>query len=279
MARTIAQIKTELTEAFMTDSTLQAKYGFSEGDKFDSRFSKVSIENLLLYIVATAIWTLEKLMDSHTAEMTEYIAAMKPHSLRWYVEKAKAFHYGESLIPGTDKYALADDDEGVVMPVTFAACTESNATLYLKVAKRGPEPLTDEEKSAFEAYMREIKDAGVRIDVTSQDGDYLRLDMTVFYNPLLITAEGESKADGSKVAELAIKNYIENLPFNGEFRKNEMVDALQNTPGIVMVELGNVYHGEISSNIKPVTAYCQPVSGYFKGDRAELNIQYVPYDN
>ena len=57
--------------------------------------------------------------------------------------------------------------------------------------------------SAFEAYMREIKDAGVRIDVTSQDGDYLRLDMTVFYNPLLITAEGESKADGSKVAELA----------------------------------------------------------------------------
>ena len=62
MARTIAQIKTELTEAFMTDSTLQTKYGFSEGDSFDSRFSKVSIESLLLYIVATAIWTLEKLI-------------------------------------------------------------------------------------------------------------------------------------------------------------------------------------------------------------------------
>lgn len=279
MARTIAQIKKELTEAFMTDSVLASKYGFTEGAAFEATFSKVSIENLLLYIIATAIWTLEKIMDTHRSEVEEYIAAMKPHSLRWYVEKAKAFHYGEPLIAGTDKYELADDAEGVVMPVVFAACTESNATLYLKVAKDGPAPLSADEKSAFEAYMREIKDAGVRIDVTSKEGDYLIVNMTVLYNPLLITATGESKADGSKVVEDAIYSYIENLPFNGEFRKNEMVDALQNTAGVVMVELGSVYHGETSEDVKEVVAYCQPVSGYFKGKRATLNINYQPYDN
>ncbi len=281
MARTIDEIKNEMAEAFMSDSTLQSKYGFEQGDKFADKFSKVSIENILLYIVSSAIWTLEKLFDTHKAEVDEYIAKMKPHSLRWYVEKAKAFHYGESLIDGTDKYAMADDDESVVMPVTFAACTEGkeNATLYLKIAKTGPEPLTAEEKEAFEAYMHEIKDAGVRIDVLSQEGDYLEVTADIYYNPLLIDSNGQSKADGTKVAENAIKNYIENLPFNGEFRKNEMVDALQRVDGIEMVELGAVYHGEVADQKEEVNAFCQPVSGYFKGERASLNITYIAYEN
>ncbi len=279
MARTIDEIKNEMAEAFMSDGALQSKYGFEQGDKFADRFSKASIENILLYIIASAIWTLEKLFDTHKAEVDEIIAAMKPHSLRWYVEKAKAFHYGEPLIAGTDKYEKADDDEGVVMPVAFAACTEDNATLYLKVAKKGPVPLSDAEKEAFKAYMHEIKDAGVRIDVMSQEGDYLEVNAVIYYNPLLMDEDGQSKADGAKVAEAAIKNYIENLPFNGEFRKNEMVDALQRVDGIEMVELGAVFHGEVSDQMEEVVAFCLPVSGYFKGDRAKLNITYKAYEN
>ena len=289
MARSIEQIKTSMAEAFMQDTNLAIKYGFEVGADFNNTFSKVSIESLLLYIVAVGIWTLERLFDTHTAEVTDYIATMKPHSLRWYVEKAKAFMYGEPVLPelisGSDIYDTTDmTDEQIAQAkiVTFAACTENNATLYLKVAKAGPAPLTADEKAAFIAYLHEIKDAGVRIDVISEQGDYLKLDMVIYYDPLLINADGESKADGTKVVEQAIKEYIENIPFNGEFRKNELEDAIQAVDGVVMVEFNAAYHSETGAEdtYDEVVPYCKPASGYFKFDNADLSdVTYQPYAN
>ena len=285
MARTIDTIKTELKQAFMQDTTLQEKYGFAANADFDNVFSKVSLESIILYIVAASIWTLERLFDTHTTEVTDYIATMKPHSLRWYVEKAKAFLIGVPLIDGTDQFntsGLTDDQIAAKRIVTFAACTESNATLYLKVAKAGPAPLDDNEKTAFEAYLHEIKDAGVRVDVISRHGDYLNLNMVIYYNPLLIKSNGESKADGTKVVEQAIKDYIENIPFNGEFRKNELVDVIQAVDGVVMVELGVVEHSETGAagSFENVIPNCKPASGYFKFANANLSgITYQPYVN
>ena len=283
MARTIETIKNEMKQAFMQDETLQTKYGFAPGAEFDKTFSKVSLENLLLYIVAASIWTLEVLFEKHATEVTEYIATMKPHSLRWYVEKAKAFLIGVPLVDGTDQFntaGLTDEEIASKRIVTFAACTEANATLYLKVAKAGPAPLTTDEKAAFVAYLHEIKDAGVRIDVISEQGDYLNLNMVIYYDPLLINANGENKATGNKVVEDAIKAYIENIPFNGEFRKNELEDAIQAVEGVVMVELGVVEHSETGEDgtFEEVIPYCKPTSGYFKFDHADLSgVTYQPY--
>ena len=47
MARTIDQIKTDLKQAFMQETTLQEKYGFAANADFDSTFSRFSIESLL----------------------------------------------------------------------------------------------------------------------------------------------------------------------------------------------------------------------------------------
>lgn len=288
MARTIEQIKASMTEVFMHNETLATIYGFELGADFYATFSKVSIESLLLYIVAASIWTLEKLFDTHTAEVTDYIATMKPHTLRWYVDKAKAFMYGQplpELIAGSDLYdttGMTDEDIAAARIITFAACTESNATLYMKVAKAGPTPLKPEEKAAFEAYLREVKDAGVRIDVTSQEGDHLTMDMTIYYNPLLMNGSGESKnaqTAGMKLVEEAIKKYIENIPFNGEFRKNELEDAIQQVEGVVMVEFGSFEHSETGSNPETVVAYCKPVSGYFKYEPDNTTIIYRAYED
>ena len=285
MARTIDTINNDLKQAFMQDTTLAEKYGFTAGANFADTFSRFSIESIILYIVAASIWTLEKLFDTHTAEVTDYIATMKPHSLRWYVEKAKAFMYGVPLIDGSDQYDttnLTDEQIAEKKIVTFAACTEANATLYLKVAKAGPAPLTADEKAAFVAYLHEIKDAGVRIDVISENGDYLKLQMIIYYDPLLINANGESKGTGNKVVEDAIKNYIENIPFNGEFRKNELEDAIQAVDGVVMVEFERAEHSETGDDdtFEEVIPYCKPTSGYFKFANADLSgITYQPYAN
>ena len=283
MARTITSIKNELTAAFMSDKQLQAAYGWQDNATFDKTFSKVSIESLLLYIVAAAIWTLEKLMDTHTQEVQDYIATMKPHSLCWYTEKAQAFLYGLPLIDGTDLYdtsSLTDDEIAEKQIVHHAACSENNATLYMRVAKVGPAPLTEDERTAFLAYLHEVKDAGVRIDVISQEGDYLRLALTIYYNPMLLNASGTSLSDGSQPVEDAIQQYIERLPFDGEFRTNSLVDALQAVPGVEMVSITQAQHCEDGINYKPVETYCKPVAGYFQYNRdgkPTATITYKPY--
>jgi len=110
----------------------------------------------------------------------------------------------------------------------------------------------------------------------------LKLDMVIYYDPLLINADGESKADGTKVVEQAIKEYIENIPFNGEFRKNELEDAIQAVDGVVMVEFVAAYHSETGTDgtYDEVVPYCKPASGYFKFDNADLSdVTYQPYAN
>ena len=106
--------------------------------------------------------------------------------------------------------------------------------------------------------------------------------MVVYYNPLLINDKGESKADGTKVVERAIQEYIENIPFNGEFRKNELEDAIQAVEGVVMVEFVSAYHSETGEDdtYKEVVPYCKPSSGYFKFENADLSgVTYQPYEN
>lgn len=285
--RTISDIKKELTEAFMANDQLQEAYGFAPGTAFDKQFSRISLESILLYIVAFAQWTLEKLFDTHTQEVTDYIATMKPHTLRWYQEKAKAFLYGFTLIDGTDQFdttGKGDDEIASAQVVKFAAVTESGATLYLKIAGEEsgrPKKLDASQKAAFEAYLHEYKDAGVRVDVTSEQGDYLRLSLDVYYNPLLLTATGQSKSDGTYPVEDAIKNYIEQLPFNGEYRNNALVDAIQQTIGVVMVQLHSAAQSVDNVTYNPVAAFCTPFAGYFEYDRDGVKtiqtINYIPY--
>ena len=285
--RTISDIKKELTDAFMANDQLQAAYGFAPGTAFDKQFSRISLESLLLYIVAFAQWTLEKLFDTHTQEVIDYIATMKPHTLRWYQEKAKAFLYGFKLIDGTDQFdttGKSDDEIAQAQVVKFAAVTESGATLYLKIAGEEsgrPKKLDASQKAAFEAYLHEYKDAGVRVDVTSEQGDYLRLSLDVYYNPLLLTATGQSKSDGTYPVEDAIKSYIEQLPFNGEYRNNALVDAIQQTTGVVMVQLHSAAQSVDNVTYNPVAAFCTPFAGYFEYDRDGAKtiqtINYIPY--
>ena len=40
--------------------------------------------NMLFYVVACAVWALEKLFDTYRLEIENHLAAMKPHTPRWY---------------------------------------------------------------------------------------------------------------------------------------------------------------------------------------------------
>ena len=285
--RSIEEIKQEMCTELMNDVHLQESYSFSEGSSFDDYFSKVSVESVLLYVVAFGIWTLEKLFASHRVDVEEYISRMKPHTLRWYQEKVKSYLYGLPLVSGSDVY----DTEGVSdaelesrRVVKYASVTELGATLYVKVAGSAggrPKKLGEDELSGLRSYISEVKEAGVRMDVVSDEGDYLRLELDVYYNPLLLTATGRSKRDDSSVVEDAVKGYIEQLPFNGEYRNNALVDAVQQVDGVEMVVLRSASQSVDGEDYSPIVAYHVPHAGYFAYDRDDkktiYDIQYIPY--
>lgn len=283
MARTIAQIKEEMTSAFMNDSTLAEQYGFTEGASWSKTFSAVSIENLLLYIVAAAIWALEVLMDKHTQEIEEYIAQMKPHSLRWYVRKAKAYRHGQLLIDGTDTYPdMSEEDIEAAEVVKFAAATEASATVYIKVATEESgkkHPLSAEQLAGFREYLAEVKDAGVRVDIINEAASGLRLNMDVYYNPMILSSQGINHSTGEDVVKQTIERYISNLPFNGEFRSSSLVDALQAVDGVVIPELTSAFENYDGRSWRAINAKSQPYSGYYEYNEDNIQINYIAYES
>jgi hypothetical protein len=287
MARTIAQIKKEMTDEWMSDTTVRAKYGITaESPVFGDYFSKVSIESIIFYVVAVAICTLEKLMDAHLSDVESYIATMEPHTLKWYVTKAKAYRYGQSLITDTDQYsgtnattgeAYTDSEIEAMQVVKYAACTEENAVVTLKAAAMSdskPTALTADQLSGLASYIGKIKDAGVAITVNSQEGDSLNMTVEVWYDPSVLTyASGVlSGVSGGEPVKEAIEAYLADMPFNGELRTDSLVDAIQAVAGVEIVQLRALSSQAVGAgNYSSIDGYEIPVAGYYKLNELTIN--------
>jgi hypothetical protein len=279
MARTIAVIKAEITTSFMSNETLASAYGFTSGASFTSVFSSVSIESILCYIVAAAIWTLEKLFDTHASEMSDLIDTKKPHRLKWYRDKALSFMFGYSLEEDSDTYDttdLTDDEITAAEVVKYASAIEYQGKLYIKVAGAGPAVLTTAQKTALEAYFAEIKDAGVVLEVVNKAADHFALSLTIYYDPMVIGSDGLRLDTGEATILNTIKDFVQTqIPFNGEYRNSSLVDALQKLDGVVIPELSSAktvsaddYDTATASSEdipwETISAKCIPASGYFK---------------
>lgn len=268
-----------MTDVFITNDTVKALYGLDPKKSFEDQFSKVSLESILFYVVAVSVWTLEKLFDRHKQEVTELIDELKPHSLRWYANKAKAFQFGKSLIPDTDQYdntGLTDEQIREQQVVKYSAVTEKAAIVYVKVAT-GSEgartQLSPEQEAALTAYFKEVKDAGVKLQIVNLPADEFDVDIDVYYDPQVFD-ENLNKLDGTgKLVHDTIASFVENLPFNGEYRNSALINALTELSGVILVELKKA-----TANGQPVNAKCVPESGYFRVNKESLGINAIVYE-
>lgn len=281
MARTIEEIKREITTAWMTDLEVVAKYGLESGDTkqdFDGYFSKSSIESIWFYIVAFAIWTLEKLFDVHKSEINAELDTRLAHRQQWYRDKVLKFQYpNRSLITDTDRYdnsRLTDAQIEELQVVKYCATEETNSQLKIKVAKGAPgarEVLSAAEAAGLEAYLAEIKDAGVLINVVNQQADKFSCKMLILYNAMLL-----NPAD--KPVENAIKAFVSNLDFNGEYSNMALVDHLQAIAGVANPHLYWAKTKRAANNWVDCTIKTVAESGYFIVERdSDLQIEYRPY--
>jgi hypothetical protein len=246
--------------------------------------SKVAIWKLLFYAVAFAVFTLESIFDLFKIEMDERIKQLKPSSARWYAEKAKAFQYGLALIPESDLYdntGLTQAQIDAMKIITHAAVVEQDRGIRIKVAKTVGDDLaalTAPELAAFVAYMEAIKPAGIKLRITSTVADDLLTQLRIYYNPLVITDTG-ARIDGTDLepVKTAFKNYLKNLPFNGLFVPQLMIDQLQKVDGVVIVQPDLWQARQGVNPFSNVDVEYVPDAGYLRISDLNLSLQFIPH--
>ena len=277
MARTIQEIQTLILQAKAQEPAL---------NELNST-SKVAIWRLWVYIIAVAIWSLEKLFDQHRADIDKRLAELKPHTARWYRSKALACQYGFDLLTDSDNFNNQRHTEEQIEAskiVKYSAVIESKneGRLIVKIAGEQGEqlqPITDAQKQAFEAYLSEIKDAGVRLSVVNYQPDVLHLQKKIIYDPLVLDSNGQSILHATKPVETAIKDYLKRLPFNGELVLAHLIDALQQAEGVkiphlVLAQSKNITSGGGYGAFETIEISKIPTAGYFTIDNFN-DISYV----
>lgn len=278
MARTIVEIKDSMTADFMRNSDVAHAYGFEAGDAFSSHFSRVSVESLLFHIVACATWVLENLFDQHKTDVEKRIEEILPHRPKWYRDKVLGFMKNKTLIQDTDKYdttGMSEDEIETARVVKHAAASENKNTSVLTVKVAGEKngqrcPLDAATEAQLAAYIAEIKDAGVRVELVNIDADTFNCEVDIYYDAMLLPEQVEH------ACREAIKEYIENLPFNGEYTNMALVDRLQMVEGVKIPELRSASTSANSeATAVPIDARYVPAAGYFMV--GSLTINMFPY--
>ncbi|WP_432221248.1 nucleotidyltransferase [Flavobacterium sp. TMP13] len=276
MARTIQVIQQEMFDAIAADENLTEL----------NSSSKTAIYRLFVFVVAFSIWILETLFDTHKKEVDDIIEQKMAHRPSWYRTKAKAFQYGFDLIADTDKY----NNNGFTVEqienskiIKYSAITQNAGQLLIKIASESAgvlAPLTIPQKAAFDAYIQEIADCGVKYIVVNHLPDILLLDLQIFRDPLVLNDEGMSIVLGTYPVQDAILEYMKELPFNGELVLAHLVDKLQLVDGVRIPNIINAQSQIIDINTnaylpsQPITVKTVPESGYFVVPNFD-NVTYV----
>ena len=240
--------------------------------------SKVSIWNLLLFIVAFCFQDLRTYFKKHRKYVDYRFANQKAGRISWYRSMALAFQYGFALIPDTDTYnntnATTEEIEASkIIKYATANVGESRGSVVIKVATEKDGKLStiaEEQKQALDSYFKEVAWAGVEVTIINHLADKLFLNLRIFTYPLLLDANGVSRRNGNKPVEEALQEFMKELPFNGELVLQSLVDKLQLLEEVRIAHVVEVK----SSSLDPVAnthgtpqlieVSKIPASGYFE---------------
>lgn len=262
MARTITEIQAEIIAAVQGDGTLAGA----------SSTSATAIWRLITYVIASAVWALETIFDAFKVDLIAQVEALRPHTLKWYQEKALAFQYGSDLPEDSDEYDNSALTEAAILAqkiIAQAAAVEESGVVKIKVAREvsgALAKLTSPQSDSLDAYFSEIKDAGVDLTVVNEDGDKVKIELDIYYDPLVLNSSGH-RIDGTDndVVKDAVKAYLRALPFNGWLVKSHLTDYLQTIDGVYVPEIrllqaakyDAVDYGDVDIRYKPFAGYLQ----------------------
>lgn len=239
--------------------------------------SKVAIWRLFTYTISVAHYTIELLFDALKVEINALVAKAPTGTLAWYQLQVLAFQFGDTLNFIDQKYVYSTIDPVKQIVKLCAVEDRIDGVVVIKVAKLDsnnlPIPLTAVEKTALEGYVSKIRFAGTRFFIVSSAPDLLKLIARIYFDPIL------DEAVVRQNVEAAIDAYIKNLPFNGVFKINALIDAVQAVKGVTDMEMDTIEakYGALAYAAVQRTYIAQ--AGYLDIDPAfdlTNNLTYLP---
>jgi len=296
MARTTDEIKQQMEQQWMQSDALKELYGWALDDggnppQFSEYYSKASLENVLLYIVAFCAHVIEVLLDTVKSEIEDETAQKVPGTPQWYVSRLKEFVYMPLLSPedrekvffddNTGQYTIADTISDAALRkariVRHAVAVDANnqSLLLLKVAGENSNgalcKLDEPQETALKNYISRIKYAGVKTELVTADGDLFNCEMLIWYDALY------SSDDVEESCRKAMEAYIKGLPFNGEYSNMALTDHIQTVPGVKIAELVSSSYTETDGDLKPIEyGKATPYAGYF--NMGDITFQMKCYE-
>lgn len=266
MARTIEQLKADLTQSFMANPDMQSLYGFAPGTAFDDEFSKVSFESILFYIIAFFSWTLEKNQDELKSHVDAKIAENQRWNLAAIERDAKAYQHGDTLIWMVNHYGYAVEDDNLKI-VKLANASESGETVILKVANEVGgviTQLTSTQLTAFQLYMKGFIAPGVDAQIVSRPADLLKIYYTIYYNALVMNPDGSLISNSAVFpVEDVINQYLKGLEFGrGVFSVVELTDRIQQATGVIAPVFNSAAAKYGLQPYSPITNFYNANGGY-----------------
>lgn len=202
--------------------------------------SKVAVWRLLLWCVATAMYSFDVVLDLYKLYLESIAAKSRYGTLPWYASVAKEFQYGYSLslIDLEYKYATVDESAKIIK-LSSAKDNETDGSVNVKIATLSgttPVPVGAPQLAAFTTYINQKKPAGIRVAVINEASDELRLYISANYDPLVLSSNGSLISDTAVFPlEDAAKAYLASLDFDAKFELMNCVDYLQAATGITSV--------------------------------------------
>jgi hypothetical protein len=278
MARTITEI----------ENTIFGKIASDERLIMLNTVSKVAIYRLIVFIVAYSTWLLELLFDTHDLEVSAKLENQKSGRLAWYKTMALRFQYGFDLVTDKDYFVNGNatlEEIEASKKIKYCAVNESadESRVIIKIAGENDEflsPITAEQKQSFEAYVKEIKWAGVDTTVVNYLPDRLFLNIQIKRDALVLDNSGMSIQNANYPVNEAIQDFMKELPFDGDLRLSALVDKLQKVPGVLDATLVSAESSWINPELngygvpQPIFISKVAESGYFQVVTFD-NISYV----
>lgn len=274
MSRTIKEIYSEAI--YVRNNYLQ----ITELDSGRTQ-SKMSILNLMTYVMAVLIYSYEAVLDVFQVNVAKLIMSRINGTPAWYVKMALQFQYGDTFGFNSDTLALeyetTNDSHKIIKQAAWEEYSVNDA-IILKVSKDNSDsaqvengmlygPLSNTELANFKQYIKAVKFVGAKVYCTSLPGDLITIKSngaSIYYDANYTSAENVL----NEIKE-ALVNYAKSLKYNQYIYYQSFIDAIQSCEHVISIESGIVVEarsfnsvvGEYEPAVK-ITGQYRSKSGY-----------------
>lgn len=220
------------------------------------------------YIFAIGIRSIQVLISNFKQWIDEKLSYLRPGTIGWYAELAKAYQDGYDLIvkeDGSLGYSINDESSRIISAVSVSESAEG--VVVFKVAREVDnvlQALTPDQLLRFKNYIELVKFVGTKTSSISIAADSLLYDITVYHNPAYSASGIES------LVLSVIADFKQSIGFDGVIYKQKLIQAIMAVVGVETVTISTFNAMASGGAYAPVDVLYSLASGYFNWDEASV---------